>query len=191
MSPSTSLEQHPFPPFMPPGARYLLIGTFPGRQLTQKPADERTPDDWYYGTHKRSLWHILEQVYNRPLPTAAAKQRLLTDLGMGCTDVVLSARRKQESNRDADLDDVTFQTSELATLLQHPLQRLYFTSKLAQKWFISMATDLRQQGVSAAQLAVPQQVLPSPSPQYIQYKHDTEEGRRSAYRQLLPPLPEG
>ncbi|RSK38966.1 uracil-DNA glycosylase family protein [Hymenobacter perfusus] len=117
MSDSATLEQHPFPPFMPAQARYLLIGTFPGRQLTQKSAAERTPDDWYYGTHKRSLWHILEQVYQRPLPTVADRQRLLTELGLGCTDVVLSARRKQASNRDADLSNVTFQVRELARLL--------------------------------------------------------------------------
>ncbi|GAB2961414.1 hypothetical protein GCM10027048_31820 [Hymenobacter coalescens] len=191
MADSAPLEQHPFPPFMPAQARYLLIGTFPGRQLTQKPAAERTPEDWYYGTHKRSLWHILEQVYQlreQALPTVADRQRLLTELGLGCTDVVLSARRKQVSNRDADLTDVTFQVRELARLLQFSLQRLYFTSKLAQQWFNSLAGELAQHDVSAAQLTVPQHVLPSPSPEYIRFKFDTVEGRLAAYRQLLPVL---
>lgn len=189
MSDPTDPEQHPFPPFVPADARYLLVGTFPGRQLTQKPAAERTPDDWYYGTHKRSLWHLLEQVYHRPLPAVADKQRLLTELGLGCTDVVLSARRKQPTNRDADLVVVTFQVRELAALLQRPLQGLYFTSQLARQWFNALAGALQQQGVSAAQLAVPQHVLPSPSPEYIRFKHGTQEGRLAAYREMLPALP--
>ncbi|RSK38967.1 hypothetical protein [Hymenobacter perfusus] len=68
------------------------------------------------------------------------------------------------------------------------MQGLYFTSKLAQQWFKSLAGELTQHGVSAAQLTVPQQVLPSPSPEYIRFKFDTVEGRLATYRQLLPSL---
>ena len=183
------VERHPFAPFMPPHARFLLIGTFPGWQLTQ-PTAVLGPDDWYYGTHTRSLWHLLSQVYDRPLPTAAAKQALLTDLRLGVTDVVASARRKKANSRDADLYDVQFQTAALAkVLLAYPLEQLFFTSQLAQKWFNGLATELTgTHGVPAARLNLPQQVLPSPSPEYIRFKHDTVEGRLDAYRRLLPAL---
>ena len=186
---ATPVERHPFAPFMPPRARFLLIGTFPGWQFTQ-PTAVLGPDDWYYGTHTRSLWHLLEQVYHRPLPTAAVKQALLTDLRLGVTDVVASARRKKVGARDADLYDVQFQAAALAKLLlEHPLEQLFFTSQLAQKWFNGLASELiGMHGVPAARVALPQQVLPSPSPEYIRFKHDTVEGRLNAYRQLLPVL---
>ena len=52
-----------------------------------------------------------------------------------------------------------------------------------------MAAALQQHGLSAAQVAVPQHVLPSPSPAYIRFKHGTVEGRLAAYREMLPALP--
>jgi len=88
---------------MPVNACFLLIGAFPGWQLTQKAAAELAPDDWYYGTNSRSLWYLLEQVYGIPLSTKAAKQALLAQLGLGITDVVASARRKGQNSQDAQL----------------------------------------------------------------------------------------
>ena len=175
---------------MPAGARHLLIGTFPGWQLTQKALTDLASDDWYYGTNSRSLWHLLEQVYSRPLPTKAAKQALLTQLGLGITDVVATARRKGQNSQDAQLYDLTFQTAKLAALLQnHDLETLFFTSKQAQKWFNGLGPALQQvYQVPLLRLSLPQQVLPSPSPEYIRFKHDTVEGRLAAYRNLLPAI---
>lgn len=187
---SNPIEQHPFEPFMPQNARLLLIGTFPGWQLTQKASADLALDDWYYGTNSRSLWHLLEQVYCTPLPTKAAKQTLLTQLGLGITDVVATARRKGQNSSDSKLYDLTFQTEKLANLLQsHPLETIFFTSKQAQKWFNDLKADLAEKHqVPSHYLSLPQQVLPSPSPEYIRFKHDTVEGRLAAYRQLLPAI---
>lgn len=175
---------------MPPNARFLLIGTFPGWQLTQKAITDFAPDDWYYGTNSRSLWHLLEQVHNVSLPTKAAKQLLLTHLSLGITDVVATARRKGQNSQDSGLYDLTFQTEKLAHLLKgHTLETLFFTSQQAQKWFNALRSVLQETyQVPMRLLSVPQQVLPSPSPEYIRFKHDTVEGRLAAYRQLLPAI---
>lgn len=184
------IERHPFEPFIPPAPRLLLIGTFPGWQLTQKQPEELGPQDWYYGTASRSLWHLLAQVYERPLPTVEAKQHLLTQLHMGLTDVVATARRKKTGSSDSDLVDVTFQTEKLATVLhQHAFEALLFTSLLAQKWFNALKPHLMATfGLPAHRLALPQQVLPSPSPAYIRFGHATPDERLTVYRRILPPL---
>jgi G:T/U-mismatch repair DNA glycosylase len=186
--PITPVEYHPFEPFVPPNARFLLIGTFPGWQLTQKVVTDLAPDDWYYGTNSRSLWHLLEQVYNLSLPTKTAKQALLTQLQLGITDVVATARRKGQDSQDSHLYDLTFQTEKLAQFLQsHQFEALFFTSKQAQKWYNGLSLILQEvYQVSLQKLLIQQQVLPSPSPEYIRFKHDTVEGRLAAYRQLLP-----
>jgi len=184
-------EQHPFEPFVPPGAQYLLIGTFPGRQLTQKLSGERRDDDWYYGTHIHSLWDLLGQVYGRPQATTKlAKQELLAELKMGITDVIAAAHRKRPTNNDSDLLVAAFQTEKLAELLKsHKWQALYFTSKQAHKWFTDLSKELQERFAVPVQcLAVPMHVLPSPSPQYVRFKHGTIEGRRNFYRAVLPGL---
>ena len=185
-----AVEQHPFEPFMPPSARFLLIGTFPGWQLTQKAKTDLAPDDWYYGTNSRSLWHLLEQVYAVSLPSKVAKQELLTRLALGITDVVATARRKGQDSQDSHLYDLTFQTESLAHLLRsHPVETIFFTSQQAQKWFNALRPALQEtHQVSMQLLSVPQVVLPSPSPEYIRFKHDTVEGRLAKYRQLLPAI---
>ena len=175
------LERHPFAPFIPEPCSYLLIGTFPGWQSTKADAPA-VPEIWYYGTHTHSLWHLLEQVFDRPLNTIVAQKALLTSLHMGITDVVAAARRrKPNGSRDADLYDQEFQTDTLRGLLENPqLKKLYFTSKQAQKWFNEALPD--------AAAALPQLALPSPSPLYIQYGHGTEADRLHAYRHELLPL---
>lgn len=184
------VESHPFKPFVPPAARLLLIGTFPGWQLTQKQPSKLGAQDWYYGTARRSLWHLLEQVYERPLPTVEAKRQLLTQLRMEITDVVATARRRKASSSDGDLFDVTYQTGTLAALLpQHAFETLLFSSQLAQKWFNALKPQLTSAfGLPARCLGLPQVVLPSPSPAYSRFGHGTPAERLAAYRRILPLL---
>ena len=40
--PGIPVEEHPFPPFLPEGAKVLILGTFP-------PAAEKRAMDFYYG----------------------------------------------------------------------------------------------------------------------------------------------
>jgi hypothetical protein len=69
------------------------------------------------------------------------------------------------------------------------LETLFFTSKQAQKWFNALLPDLQETyQVPSTRLSLLQQVLPSPSPEYIRFKHDTVEGRLAAYQHLLPAL---
>ena len=181
MTPEAPLERHPFAPFIPENCRYLLIGTFPGWQSTQA-APSAAADTWYYGTHAHSLWHLLAQVFDRPLQTVEDQKALLRALRMGITDVVAAARRRKPSgSRDADLYDLEFQTDTLRGLLAtHRPEKLFFTSKQARKWFNHALPEVAD--------TLPQLALPSPSPLYIQYGHGTEADRLHAYRHELLPL---
>lgn len=47
----TQLEKHPFPPFTPPGARVLVMGTFP-------PGEHRWSMNFYYPNPINDYWRI-------------------------------------------------------------------------------------------------------------------------------------
>ena len=55
------IETHPFQPFIPANAVILIVGSFPGRDITQKILEE---DDWFYGTKRNQFWNIISGVYN-------------------------------------------------------------------------------------------------------------------------------
>ena len=46
------IESHPFEPFMPEGARLLMLGTFP-------PAEKRWSMPFYYPNFTNDMWRIV------------------------------------------------------------------------------------------------------------------------------------
>ena len=47
-----TIEQHPFEPFLPEGARLLMLGTFP-------PAEKRWSMRFYYPNFTNDMWRIV------------------------------------------------------------------------------------------------------------------------------------
>lgn len=52
----TEIETHPWAPFIPDGARYLIMGTFP-------PAPNRWSMDFYYPNPINDFWRIMGLIY--------------------------------------------------------------------------------------------------------------------------------
>src|SRR4051812_30504687 len=78
--PVSSIEVHPFKPFMPEDAKFLIMGSFPGKIHTlNTPADT----DWFYGAKRNTFWKIIEEVYDVELPDKVSKQQLFSKLKMG------------------------------------------------------------------------------------------------------------
>lgn len=76
-------EIHPFPDFVPPGIRYLILGSFIAKDGLTNPKY-----DWYYSNGRNQFWKIIEQVYDVALPDKASKQELFTRLKIGIADLI-------------------------------------------------------------------------------------------------------
>lgn len=51
-----AIERHPWPPFIPPGARYLFLGTFP-------PQEHRWSMPFFYPNRTNDFWRIMGLIF--------------------------------------------------------------------------------------------------------------------------------
>ena len=72
---------HPFGSFVPPKAKYLLLGSFTGK------IEDRSYD-WFYTNKRNQFWRILRAVYDEPLESRISKEDLFTRLNLAITDII-------------------------------------------------------------------------------------------------------
>jgi hypoxanthine-DNA glycosylase len=149
------VETHPFPTFIPPVMKCLIVGSFPGKELTAGGTglDENA---WFYGAPLNQLWKILEIVYKRELKDKKSKQHLLRETGIGMADIFQSVTRKNGSNLDDNLEIIKYNKDEIERILKKYHPRVLFTSRFVEKEFKKMFPQY-----------VPVDILPSPSPRYF------------------------
>lgn len=162
------METHPYGSFVPTRARFLLLGSFPGKP--------EAGNDWFYSNRRNQFWSILESVYNLRLDTKKSKQKLFTRLKIAITDIVYQCERLRGTNLDSNLVNIVYNTQEIEKLLrQNKIQKVYFSSRYVEnkfkRLFGSIAIDLI--------------TLPSPSPRYAAM---TKEEKIKRYRNVLPKL---
>lgn len=103
------IESHPFEPFLPEGARVLMLGTFP-------PKPERWSMEFYYPNKINDMWRImglifyddknwfwLEQVKRFDLPLLKA---FLTEQRIALFDTAMRVRRLKDNASDKFLEIV-------------------------------------------------------------------------------------
>lgn len=118
-------EHHPLQPFLPPGARLLMLGSFP-------PQRKRWCMDFYYPNFINDMWRIMglvfygdrnrfvdteQRVFRREDIIAFARER-----GLAFYDTASSVRRLRDNASDAHLE-VVRPTDIGALLEQLPLCR--------------------------------------------------------------------
>lgn len=101
--PDLPIEEHPFPPFLPPEARVLLIGTFPPRQ-------EKWGMAFYYPNFQNDIWRIIGMIfYQNPdaLRRGTEKgfdpekiKRILSEKGIALGTAVQKAQREKGNASD-------------------------------------------------------------------------------------------
>ena len=166
------VETHPFQPFVPKGAKYLIIGSFPGKGQTEKTISET---DWFYGAKRNTFWKIMEEVYETDLKNTSAKQKLFTSLKMGIADIILKAVRTANTNSDDNLQVIEYNEKAIKKILtSNKIETVFFTSQFVHKIFKRLFPGI-----------INTVALPSPSPRYatISLKEKVE-----AYKKLLPRL---
>jgi hypoxanthine-DNA glycosylase len=175
------IETHPFGNFVPPEARYLLLGSFTGRQAVKGEAAFEDGYDWFYGTRRNQFWPILEAVYGLELKDKLSRQALLARLGMAMADIILQCERKAGNNLDANLVNIVYNTAAVGEILaQKPIEKIYFSSRFVEQRFkqVFRRTITGYPGLVLV-------TLPSPSPRYAQMSKDQ---KIHSYTQLLPKL---
>lgn len=167
------LEQHPFGSYIPNDVQCLIVGTFPGRQFSQRSTADNEADftAFSYGG-RNQLWRIMEKIYGLELPTRDSKKQLLDTLHMGLVDVIQACRRKKASNLDTDLTDIVWNQAEFERIFkENNIQTVFCTGKavaqIFQKWYPEHTCV----------------VLPSPSPLYAMMRF---EEKVDFYRTVFP-----
>ena len=165
----TGIETHPFEAFVPANVRCLIVGSFPGREQTQRPVEV---NHWFYGAPRNQFWKILEIVYQRELIDRVQKKNLFEEKGIGITDIIKSCVRTQGTNLDENLEIKDYNHEAIDQILKKHRPLVLFTSRFVQKEFKKLFPDYSHRDI-----------LPSPSPRYFKLSiHD----KAAIYRQKLP-----
>lgn len=169
------IETHPFKSFVPPNARYLVLGSFTGKSVGENSYD------WYYGTKRNQFWPILEQVYNVKLDNKKTKQDLFVKLSIAITDIIYQCERKDSNNLDTNLVNIVYNTKVIEKILKkNKIKKIFFSSRYVENKFRKVFKNIIR-NFSPVELVT----LPSPSPRYA--KMSKEEKIRK-YTEILPAL---
>lgn len=167
------IETHPFIPFVPKRAKYLLLGSFPGRR-------ETWAFEWYYGTQKGQFWKVMQEVYKRPLVSLAQKKALMEELNIALSDVIYRLTRREGNNSDGNLEVLEYNTKTIPKILEeNKIERIYFSSRNVERIFKSQFKNLNLN--SNVELIT----LPSSSPRYAKLNLGEKV---LLFKKLLPKL---
>ena len=175
MEENIGLEQHPFGAFLPPNVRYLVVGTFPGRQFSQRLIAENEADlmAFSYGG-RNQFWRIMEKIYGVELPTRASKQAIFEQNNIGMMDLIAACRRKKNSNLDTDLTDIIWNRPAFEHVFNtQSIDTVFCTGRGVEKIFKSWFPDVNCVA------------LPSPSPLFAAMRF---EDKLAFYKTVFPQL---
>lgn len=165
----TKNEIHPFGDFVPPGSKYLLLGSFPAREN----------GGWFYGSKRNQFWQILEYVYGVELKTKLEKQKLFSELGIAVTDIIYKCERKKGSSLDLNLSNIVYNVGGIEKILKkHKIRKIFFTSRFVEKKFRAHFKEIVEKFGDIELVS-----LPSPSPRYATV---TKQEKIKRYKETLP-----
>ncbi|ASK27028.1 DNA glycosylase [Neisseria chenwenguii] len=136
-----TIETHPLPPFTPPNAKLLMLGSFP-------PPRARWKMEFYYPNFQNDMWRIFGLVFFGDKDYFVAEggkafretllREFLADKGIGVYDTAYRVRRLQGNASDKFLEVV--EAVDLAALLDKmPLCRTVMTTgELATDTLLSL-----------------------------------------------------
>ena len=122
------IETHPFGDFVPPNARYLILGSFTGRQAVKGKHYTDDAYDWFYGTKTNQFWPILAEVYGIELSNKQEKQALFTQLHMAMADIIYQCERVEGNNLDGNLKKIIYSSTVVKIQEYNPIEKIFFTS---------------------------------------------------------------
>ena len=185
-------EYHPFDSFIPYKCRYLILGSFPGKEFTQEENNILSYDSWYYGTKSNLFWKLISDIYNVILITIDNKTNLLNTLKIGISDIIQSCKRKNNNNSDYNLIDIDYKKDEIINiLLSNPIEKVYFTSIFVERNFSKNIIPINNTFIQIANKTIEAYTLFSPSNAANRRRGKptlTYDMRKAQYKFLLPVL---
>lgn len=125
-----AIERHPLEPFLPAGARVLMLGSFP-------PKRERWSMDFFYPNRQNDMWRVMGLIFHESahhFETANRRgfdrERIVdfcTEKGIALYDTACQVRRLKDNASDKFLEVVT-PTDIIALLRQIPDCRAIITT---------------------------------------------------------------
>ena len=167
------LEYHPFEDFVPKNSKYLILGSFPPKELTQNL--ECIEKFWFYSSKKNQFWKILERIYQISLPTKEEKKALLKYLKIGIGDIFSKCKRKNKNSSDENLLPLEYNKNIQKILSNFSIEKIYVSSRFVEKHLKKNFYIFESQII----------YLPSPSPRFARY---TLEKKIEIYQNLLPKI---
>lgn len=170
------IETHPFGIFVPPKAKFLLLGSF-----TTKEANFDPTYDWFYGTKRNHFWPILREVYSLPLENLQQKKELFSRLKLALGDVILQCERVKNSNLDMNLINIVYNIAEVEKVLsENKIDKIFFSSRFVEGKFRRYFKKVMQDHPEIELIT-----LPSPSPRFAAM---SRQKKVEKYKVLLPRL---
>jgi hypoxanthine-DNA glycosylase len=173
------LEKHAFGNFVPPGARYLILGSFTAKQAVRGSKAYKSFYDWFYSNGRNQFWPILEEVYGLKLEDKLSKQELFSRLGIAIADIILTCERKRDSNLDNNLINCVYNTEGIEDILdRNNIRKIFFTSRFVEQEFLRVLKEVVNNCPKTELIT-----LPSPSPRFARM---SKAEKITRYRELMP-----
>lgn len=173
------IETHAFGIFVPPNAKYLILGSFNGKQAMKGTSTPDASYDWFYGTKRNQFWPIFEEVYGCELRDIFAKKKLFTLIGFAIADIIHNCERRNGSNLDANLINIEYNIDAISSIFDHnQIEKIFFTSVYVEKRYKKYFKKIINHYPNAELIT-----LPSPSPRYAKM---SKEKKIIKYKELLP-----
>ena len=177
---TAKVETHLFGSFVPPGAKYLILGSFTTKEAVDE--EKKAAYVWFYANGGRNqFWPILEELYGRKLRTRQEMEELLMALKMAVADIIYQCERKKDSNLDMNLVNIIYAIEDIAKILKNnQIIRIFFTSRFVEQKFKRHFKSLVEQFPNIELVT-----LPSPSPRFAAMR---KEEKIKRYKEELPQL---
>lgn len=175
------IETHAFGNFVPANAKYMILGSFTGRQAVKGTSATDDNYDWFYGTKRNQFWAILEGVYDVKFRNTREKQELFTKLGIAMADIIYQCEREQGNNLDNNLVNIVYNIEAITEILNnYQIKKILFSSRFVEDKFKKVFKEVINKHPNVQYVT-----LPSPSPRYAQL---SKEQKIQRYKELLPKL---
>ncbi|MGB0981530.1 MAG: uracil-DNA glycosylase family protein [Winogradskyella sp.] len=102
---------HPYPPFIPPETKKLIVGTLPPPRFSTGKLDEKDVN-FCYGSYHNSLWYKIDKIHNLNLrydnseEAIAQRKQFLIEHKIGICDIVESAEREKIDASDVGMQNI-------------------------------------------------------------------------------------
>lgn len=164
-------EKHPFGFYIPNNARYILLGSFPGK------LDDNY--NWFYCSKRGQFWKIVSKVYDIDLESKQSKIDLMNSKGIVMGDVIKSCERSLDNNSDQNLDVKEYHQEEISQIINsNNISKIFFTSRFVENIFRRHFSEIINKYPEIKLIT-----LPSPSPRYAKLSIDS---KIQIYKTLLP-----